>query len=90
MNSDIWSGSVQQPEGFAAGLSMGMLEAKRWSVLRALQLRFRGLAPADLSASIRSMDDCDRLDVWYDAAVTAPCLDTFRGMIGQFHCTARV
>ena len=89
MTTDLWSGSAQQPEGFAAGLSKGMLEAKRWGILRAIQLRFRGTVPSDLSASVRSIDDPDRLDTWYDAAITAPCVDTFRGMIGQFHCTSR-
>lgn len=89
MNTGNWSSNLPQPDGFAAGLTMGMLEAKRWSVLRALQLRFCRSAPSDLTASIRSIDDCDRLDVWYDAAITAPCLDTFRGMIGQHQLNAR-
>jgi len=75
-------------DGFAAGLSMGMVEAKRWAVTRALQLRFCG-PPADLAASIKTMDDCDRLDAWYDAAITAPCLDTFRGIIGQCQGNSR-
>jgi len=88
MNFNAWIGSAPA-DGFAAGLTMGMLEAKRWSILRALQLRFCANAPADLTASIRAMDDCDRLDVWYDAAITAPCLDTFRGMIGQYQSSSR-
>jgi hypothetical protein len=87
--SESWNNSAQQPEGFAAGLSMGMLEAKRWGVLRAIQLRFQGVVPTDLAASVRSIDDLDRLDTWYDAAITAPCVDTFRGMIGQFQCASR-
>lgn len=77
--NDPWA-SHGAPDGFAAGLAMGMLEAKRGDVVRAIQLRFSESVPHDLTASIRNIDDLDRLDRWLDAAITASSIDTFRSM----------
>lgn len=91
MTSSAWTEAwtAAPPEGFAAGLSMGMLEAKRGDVLRAIHLRFRGIVPSDLSAAVRSMEDLDQLDRWFDAALTAPELDTFRSMASLSDAAAR-
>ncbi|MBX7105532.1 MAG: hypothetical protein K1X57_15720 [Gemmataceae bacterium] len=83
--ADPWAaGSLgSKPDGFAGGLTMGMIEAKRADVLRALQLRYRVSVPAELSAAVREMEDLDRLDRWLDTALTAPCLDTFRMVVAR-------
>src|SRR5262245_41503555 len=77
--SDPWK-APEAPDGFAAGLAIGMLETKRGDLLRAIQLRFCSSVPLDLAAAIRAMDDLDHLDRWLDAALTAPGLDSFRTM----------
>ena len=79
MSPNAWAG--QQPQDFASGLSLGMIEAKRRDVLRTYQLRFHASADAEVAATVRSMDDIDRLDRWLDAAVTAPSADVFIGMV---------
>lgn len=78
-HNDPWA-ATGGTDGFAAGLAMGMLEAKRADVARAIQLRFSETVPHDLTASIRNIDDLDRLDRWLDAAITAGSIDVFRSM----------
>ena len=78
-NNEPWAASGGT-DGFAAGLAMGMLEAKRADVTRAIQLRFSETVPHDLTASIRNIEDLDRLDRWLDAAITASSIDVFRSM----------
>ena len=86
--ADPWDPSAEPPDGFAAGLSMGMLEAKRRDVLRTIQLRYRANVPSDMAAQVRSIDELDRLDRWLDAAITAPNYEVFRATVawadGQF------
>lgn len=85
--SDPWAG--KQPQDFASGLSLGMIEAKRRDVLRTFQLRFHASADPELAATVRAMDDIDRLDRWLDAAVTAPTADVFEGMVTAGDAMAR-
>jgi hypothetical protein len=86
---DSWSTSPVSSDGFAAGLSMGMLEAKRGGLLRTLQLRFSGITPAEVAATIREMDDLDRLDRWIDHAVTASSLESFLTHVGASDALVR-
>jgi hypothetical protein len=86
---DSWSTSPVSTDGFAAGLSMGMLEAKRGGLLRALQLRFSAVTPAEVAATIREMDDLDRLDRWIDHALTASSLESFLTHVGASDAMAR-
>lgn len=86
--NDPWSNTVG-PDGFAAGLAMGMLEAKRADVVRAIQLRFCTDVPSELSVVIRGMDNLDQLDRWLDAALTAPGIDAFRTMTSWADNSAR-
>jgi hypothetical protein len=72
---------VWKAEGRAEGLALGMTEAKRTDVLRALLLRFQGHPPPDITAAVREMTDLDLLARWFDAAVTAPSLEAFRHMV---------
>lgn len=76
-------------EGLAEGMALGMLEARRADVLRALQMRFQAMPPAELIAAVRAATDLGRLARWFDAAVTAPSLDVFRAVIAAADCGAK-
>jgi hypothetical protein len=60
---------------------LGMLEARRDDLLRALLLRFQAPPPSDLAAAIRALDDLKCLGHWLDAALTAPTIDMFRTIV---------
>lgn len=68
-------------EGLAEGMALGMLEARRADVLRALQMRFQVVPPAELIAAVRAASDLNRLSRWFDTAVTAPSLEVFRAVV---------
>src|SRR5262245_48301546 len=67
-------------EGVAEGMALGMLQAHRADVLRALQLRFHAVPPAEVAAAVCALNDLDRLSRWFDAALTAPNLELFRAV----------
>jgi hypothetical protein len=62
-------------------MALGMLEARRADLMRALQLRFQSSPPAEWAAAVRSLDDLNRLSRWFDAALTAPSLDMFCAVV---------
>jgi hypothetical protein len=55
-----------------------IIETRRWSVLRALQLRFCPEVPADLAEAINKLTDPDELWRWFEASQTADSLASFR------------
>jgi hypothetical protein len=69
-------------EGLIEGMARGMAEARRADILRALQLRFPGTLPAEVSATVRSFGELELLNRWFDAAVTAPTVESFRLLTG--------
>lgn len=59
----------------------GRVEEKRADVLRALQLRLANPVPADIAAPIEQQPDLEVLSRWFDLALTADSLETFRAGI---------
>jgi hypothetical protein len=57
------------------------IERARRYILRALQKRFQGPVPADLTERIESLTDLDELDRWFDASQTADSLAAFRAAV---------
>ncbi len=73
-------GSEVHAEGWAEGLAAGLREARRDTLVRVLQLRFRGQVPSDILAAVRQQTDLDVLTRWFDAAVIAPSIELFVAM----------
>jgi hypothetical protein len=57
-------------EGALQANATGILEGKRETLLRLLQVRFKRVSPA-VAAKIRAAQDNQQLDAWLDAFVTA-------------------
>lgn len=76
-----WISSDGRADGFAEGMALGMIEARRAAVLRGIQLRFGASAPPELAALIRGTKDLDLLGQWLDAMLLAPDLGAFRGSV---------
>jgi hypothetical protein len=56
-------------------------EALRAALLRALRVRFRISIPPELEAAVMAQTNFDELSHWFDVALTADSLDTFRAVI---------
>lgn len=56
--------------------------AKRQSLLRALQLRFKSPVPVDISQVIEGQSDHAILDAWFDRALTVSSLEEMRAPLG--------
>ncbi len=71
--------SQGRAEGFAEGMAMGILEARRSDLIKLLRVKFPD-APYEITGSIRGMSDIDQVGRWFEAALVAPNTDLFRIM----------
>jgi hypothetical protein len=65
----------------AEGIAAGIVKAKRADLLRLLDLKFPGMVPSDLAATIEAQADIEILSQWFDTAFRAESLDAFRAAI---------
>jgi hypothetical protein len=68
--------------GMAQGIERGKIEGRREDILRILTRRFDPNAPA-FNESLMRVDDPARLDMLFDAALTAQSLDEFAALLGD-------
>jgi hypothetical protein len=68
-------------QGFAEGVVSGITEGRKADIQRALHLRLGVAVPFDVVGMLREMKDLEILNRWFDAALTAPNIQTFRLMM---------
>lgn len=73
--------SQQVLEWMAQGEAKGLVQGKAEALLQYLELRFPPGPPADLVSIIRGTTDWALLTEWFAAAVNAPTLEAFRGVV---------
>src|SRR5262245_20283588 len=67
-------------EGLAEGMVLGMLEARREDLMKLLRVKYVNLPP-ELTAAVRTCHETVQLDHWFDAALSAPTLETFAALV---------
>lgn len=67
-------------EGLAEGMMLGMVEAKREDLLKLMRVKYTHLPP-ELLAAVRACTLPAQFDCWFDAALSAPTLDSFAALV---------
>ena len=65
------------------GYARGVVLSQQHCLLVLLARRFPGEIPSDVTAIIKQQDNTERLDQWFDSAITAPTFADFVALFMQ-------